>query len=108
MRKVKRMKAARIVVLGIAVAAGGLAAMLAGGYESAPPPPPVAPAPQIATTEVLVARNDVGMGTALSDQDTEWQTWPEAAAANPAFIRKNERPDAKQQMLGAIVRVPMA
>jgi len=102
------MKAARIVILGIAVAAGGLAAILAGGYESAPPPPPVAPAPQIATTEVLVARNDVGMGTALSDQDIEWQTWPEAAGANPAFIRKSERPDAKQQLVGAIVRVPMA
>jgi len=108
MWKVKRMKAARIVVLGIAVAAGGLAAILAGGYQSAPPPPPPPPVAQIATVEVLVARNDIGMGTALSDQDIEWQTWPEKAAQNPAFIRKTERPEALQQLAGAIVRVPMA
>src|SRR5215472_2104304 len=99
------MKAARLVVLGIAVAAGGLAALLAGNFESAPPPPP--PAPQIATTDILVAKNDVGIGQALTDQDIEWQMWPEAAA-NPAFIRKNEHPDALQQYVGAIVRVPMA
>jgi pilus assembly protein CpaB len=99
------MKAARLVVLGIAVAAGGLAAILAGSYESAPPPPPAAP--QIATTEILVAKNDVGIGSALSDQDIEWQKWPESAS-NPAFIRKSEHPDALQQFVGAIVRVPMA
>jgi pilus assembly protein CpaB len=108
MWKVKRMKAARLVVLGIAVAAGGLAAILAGGYESAPPPPAPAPAPQIATSEILVAKNDIGMGTALSAQDIEWQKWPEASAANPAFIRKTEHPDALAQFAGAIVRVPMA
>lgn len=107
MWKVKRMKAARLVVLGIAVAAGGLAAILAGGYESAPPPPAPAPVPQIATIDILVAKNDIGIGTALSDQDIQWQTWPESAA-NPAFIRKSEHPDALQQFVGAIVRVPMA
>ena len=108
MRKVKRMKAARIVVLGIAVAAGGLAAILAGSYQSAPPPPPPAPAPKIATADILVAKKDIGMGVALSDQDIEWQTWPEASAQNPAFIRKSEKPDAVHQLAGAIVRVPMA
>ena len=100
------MKAARLVVLGIAVAAGGLAAILAGGYESAPPPAPPPP-PQIATVEILVARNDIGMGIALSDQDIEWQTWPASIAQNAAFIRKTERPDALTQFKGAIVRVPM-
>jgi pilus assembly protein CpaB len=99
------MKAARLVVLGIAVAAGGLAAILAGNYESAPPPPPAAP--QIATADILVAKNDLGIGRALTDQDIEWQTWPESAA-NSAFIRKNEHPDALAQYVGAIVRVPMA
>jgi pilus assembly protein CpaB len=102
--EVKRMKAARLVVLGIAVAAGGLAAILAGGYEPAQAPPP--PPPQIATVDILVAKNDIGIGTALSDQDLEWQPWPEAAA-NPAFIRKSE-PDAMKQYVGAIVRVPLA
>jgi len=100
------MKAARLVVLGIAVAAGGLAAILAGGYESAPPPAP-APAPQIATVDILVAKNDIGIGVALSANDLQWQTWP-ASAANAAFIRKSEHADAIQQYTGAIVRVSMA
>jgi len=102
------MKAARLVVLGIAVAAGGLAAYLAGSFEAGPL---IAPAPvvqQIPTTEILVAKTDLGMGVALSDQDLEWQTWPLQAAQNPSFIRRNERPDAQQQFAGAIVRVPMA
>lgn len=99
------MKAARIVVLGIAVAAGGLAAFLAGGSDPAPPPPP--PPVAIATVDILVARSDIGIGTALSEQDLQWQTWP-VTAANPAFIRKNERPDAIAQYAGSIVRVPLA
>ena len=100
------MKAARLVVLGIAVAAGGLAAILAGGgSEQAPPPPP--PVAQIETVDILVAKNDVGIGTALSDQDIQWQTWP-ATASNPAFIRKSEHPDAIEQYAGSIVRVAMA
>jgi pilus assembly protein CpaB len=100
------MKAARLVVLGIAVAAGGLAAILAGSYESGPTPP--AQVVQVPTTEILVAKNDIGMGTTLSEQDIEWQAWPQTAAQNPSFIRKSERPDALQQFAGAIVRGPMA
>lgn len=98
------MKAARLIVLGIAVAAGGLAAILAGGRGQAPAP---APGPQIATVDVLVAKNDIGLGTKLSPSDLQWQTWP-ASASNAGFISKNEQPDALQQYAGAIVRIPMA
>jgi pilus assembly protein CpaB len=99
------MKAARLVVLGIAVAAGGLAAILAGGGSDQPPPPP--PVAQVPTVDVLVAQNDIGIGTALSERDLQWQTWP-ASASNPAFVLKKDRPDAIQQYVGSIVRVPMA
>src|SRR3977135_4545840 len=98
------MKAARIVVLGIAVAAGGLAAVLADRSDRARAPPPVV---QIETIQVLVAQKDIGIGTALSAQDMQWQTWP-ASASNPAFIRQNERPNAIEQYAGSIVRVPTA
>src|SRR6267142_2435792 len=107
MWKVKRMKAARLVVLGIAVAAGGLAAFLASGSDPAPPPAAPPPVAQIDTVEILVAKNDIGIGVALSPQDIQWQTWP-ASAASPAFIRKGDRPDALAQFAGAIVRVPLA
>src|SRR5271170_1903072 len=98
------MKAARLVVLGVAVAAGGIAAYLAAG--SKPPPPPAAPVVQLQTVEVLVAKTDLSRGQVIATQDIGWQTWP-ADAANSNFIKKSDRPDAINQFAGAIVRVAM-
>jgi pilus assembly protein CpaB len=98
------MKTARLVVLGVAVAAGGLAALLAG--RSSPPPASPPPVVQIDTVEILVAKTDIGMGQVLSPKDIQWQVWP-TAAASPLFIRKSERPDALQQLSGAIARSPV-
>jgi len=99
------MKAARLVVLGVALVAGGIAAYLAaGGKETAPPPAP--PPPQLATVEVLVAKNDLSRGNVIGNQDVGWQTWP-AAAANPSFVKQAERPNAINDFVGAIVRVSM-
>jgi pilus assembly protein CpaB len=94
------MKAARLVVLGVAVVAGGLAAILASGPDAPPPVP--APLTNIDTTEVLIASHDIGPGAALSEADLKWQIWPTAAAAN--FIKKPERPDAISDLKGAITR----
>jgi pilus assembly protein CpaB len=97
------MKAARLVVLGVAVAAGGIAAYLAssGRQPEAPPPAPVA---QLETVEVLVAKTELSRGQVLEDSDIGWQTWP-AAAANSNFIKKSERPNGMNDFVGAIVRV---
>ncbi len=99
------MKAARLVVLGVALAAGGVAAMLASGHHDAPPP--AAPPPPLATVDVLVAKNDLERGHVIADGDVDWQTWP-AASANPTFVKKTERPDAVHQFSSAIVRIPVA
>ena len=64
------MKSARIVILGIALAAGGGAAFLSLGREDAPPPT-IQPVAQLETVDVLVAKNDIDMGRALSAQDRE-------------------------------------
>lgn len=97
------MKAARLIVLGVAVVAGGLAAMLAGGSDSPPPPP--APVAQLETTDVLVAKTEIGVGRAISAQDMQWQAWP-AATIGPTFIRRNQNPDAIEQLAGSIARLP--
>jgi pilus assembly protein CpaB len=99
------MKPARIVVLVIALAAGGIAALLAGRSDQ---PAPVAPAPvaQIETTDVLVAANDIGIGHTVSAGDLRWQIWPTTAAGQ--FIRKNDRPDAINQLAGSIARSPFS
>jgi pilus assembly protein CpaB len=99
------MKAARIVVLAVAIGAGGLAALLAGRQEPAPALPPPEPVAAINTTEVLVTVNDIGVGQSLSPQEMQWQIWP-TASAGPSFIRKSDRPDALNQFTGWIVRTP--
>jgi pilus assembly protein CpaB len=100
------MKPARLIVLFIAIAAGGIAALLAGRSEQAPPPP-AAPVAQLETAEVLVANAEIGMGSSVPAEDLRWQTWP-AAAASANFIRKSERPDAVTQLAGSIARAPFS
>jgi Flp pilus assembly protein CpaB len=61
------MKAARIVVLTVAVAAGGIAALLAGRSEK--PPEPKAEVPKFDTVDILVAKSDVPRGQTLTPAD---------------------------------------
>lgn len=101
------MKAARIVVLGVAVVAGGLAALMAGKQADVPPPAPTPePVAKLDTTEVLIARNDIGLGQSVTVSDIQWQTWP-VAAAGPYFIRKSDKPNAVEEFSGSIARAPM-
>jgi pilus assembly protein CpaB len=97
------MYTARIVVLVIALLAGGVAAYLVSGsdYRSRP----TEPVAQIQTVEVLVAKADIGLGQSVSPENLEWQTWPAATASNN-FIRRSERPDATTQIAGSIARAP--
>ena len=104
MWKVKRMNTARIVVLSIAIGAGGVAAYLASGSNDSPAPT-AAPVAQLQTVDVLVARSDIGLGQSVKPEDLQWQNWPAATASN-SFIRRNDRPDATNQMVGSIARAP--
>ncbi|WP_271166873.1 Flp pilus assembly protein CpaB [Hansschlegelia plantiphila] len=99
------MKAARLVVLGIAAAAGLGAAMLAGGSGDAPPATPTAESPAVKTVDVLVAANDIGMGGSVRAEDVRWQAWPQDAA-NAAFVLKSAAPNAIQDTSGSIARSP--
>src|SRR6202047_1898292 len=97
------MNTARIVVLAIAVGAGGVAAYLASGSDSKPPPSE--PVAQMQTVDVLVAKSDIARGQGVGAEDVQWQTWPAATASNN-FIRRNERPDAAKEVAGSIARAP--
>ncbi len=98
------MKAARIVVLAVAIGAGGIAALLAG-RSGKPAPVKEAATPAVETVDVLVAKSDIGTGKAVSLGDLAWQAWPSSAASGN-FIRRNERPDAIEKLNGEIARVP--
>jgi len=97
------MNTARIVVLVVALGAGGIAAYLASGSDNKPAP--VAPVAQLPTIDVLVAKSDIALGQTLKPEDMQWQTWP-AANASSTFIRRGDRPEAANQMAGSIARAP--
>src|SRR3979411_1241022 len=97
------MHTARIVVLTIALGAGGVAAYLVRGSDNKPLP--TEPVAQLQTVDVLVAKSDIGLGQSVAPEDLQWQTWPAATASN-SFIRRNERPDATTQIVGSIARAP--
>ncbi|MBN9600498.1 MAG: Flp pilus assembly protein CpaB [Afipia sp.] len=99
------MNRARIAVLAIALVAGVFAAYLASGSN----PPPVqtaAPVPQIETTDVLIAKSDIGLGQTVTADDLKWQTWP-AGATSANFIKRSDRADAIKDMTGTIARSPL-
>lgn len=101
--KVKRMNPARLIVLAIALGAGGIAAYLASSSE--PTPAAQSPQPQLKTVDVLVAKSDIPLGQTVTADKLQWQTWP-AATASTSFIRRDSRPDATKQIAGSIARSP--
>ncbi|MDR4306268.1 Flp pilus assembly protein CpaB [Chelatococcus sambhunathii] len=100
------MKAARLAVLGIALAAGAGAAYFAGGSGEQPEqsPAPVSEKP-LPTVEVLVAAHDIALGGSVRAEDLRWQAWP-MEAASAAYLQKSASPDAIEKTAGSIARSP--
>jgi len=97
------MNIARIVVLTIALGAGGVAAYLARGTDDkARPAEPVA---QLPTVEILVAKIDIGLGQIVKPEDLQWQPWPTAAATGNVINRASNA-EAIRDVSGSIVRGP--
>ena len=76
-------------------------------------PAPVAPVkaqqPVIQKVEyvkVLVAAQNLPLGSRLNEAALEWKQWP-AEAVSPAFISNDLRPNADAELLSAIVRSPI-
>lgn len=74
-----------------------------------PVAPVKAPAPVIQKVEyvkVLVAAQNLPLGSRLNEAAFEWKQWP-AEAVSPAFISNDLRPNADAELLNAIVRSPI-
>jgi len=100
------MKPARIVILLIALAAGGIAALLAGRSER-PMQVVQAPVAPLETVDVLVAASDIALGQVVTGNEFRWQTWP-AVSAGGNFVRRNDKPDAITELSGSIARSSFA
>ncbi len=83
------MKVARPVVLTVAIAAGGVAALLVGRAENS-----AAPQPQTQTTAVSVpaAPAEIALKPAPSRGDNGWKNWPAIGTA-AASATRSERPE---------------
>src|SRR5687768_14127627 len=98
------MRPSRIVLLLVAIIAGGLAAYLAtrGGQ-----PAQVVEGPERvieeAKTQVLVAVAPIGVGERLSTETVQWLDWPEGAV-RPGYITVAAMPDALEDLTGAVSR----
>ncbi|MEQ1768432.1 MAG: Flp pilus assembly protein CpaB [Devosia sp.] len=94
----------RIVLLLVAVLAGGLAAFLA--MRPGPEPQQLPPETQVieeARAQVLVAKANIGLGERLSDLNMEWAPWPENAV-RPEYVSIKATPEALTEMSGSVAR----
>ena len=57
------------------------------------------------TTPVLVAKNDLSVGTTLNEQMTRWQEWPTDSVDSYHFTPKKEK--QQEALFGSIVRYPI-
>jgi pilus assembly protein CpaB len=98
------MNIARIVVLTIALCAGGVAAYLASGSDNGKPAL-AAPTANLQTVDVLVAKSEIGLGQTVNPENLQWQSWPAGASSNN-FIRRTDRANATNEIAGSIARSP--
>ena len=99
------MKAARLIVMGTAIAAAGGAGVLALRLMSREPETHVVQvnAPQVALEQVLVAGQDIPIGTNIHPDMVRWQEWPKDALGR-GFMTRSADPKAKDDIGGAISR----
>ncbi len=108
-----RLKPAQIVVIAVALVAGGLAALMMGDRrapEPAPQPVAAPAAPQIPTVEVLVAANELPLGKIILPADVTWRRWPEEAGTGSFVVRRtgDTGSAALDEVVGSIVRTTFA
>lgn len=98
------MKPTSIVLLLVALIAGGLAAFLAT-QQSGPTRVVSGPTQVIeeAKTQVLVATGPIGVGQRLSGDTVQWRDWPEGAV-RPEYITIAATPEALTEITGAVAR----
>jgi pilus assembly protein CpaB len=95
----------RIIILVIALGAGGLAAWIALTVQPkavATAPAAVQPPPPL-MVDVVVAATDLSQGQAIGEASLRWQAWPESAVG-PGHVSRKKQPDALNTLKGSVVR----
>ncbi len=61
---------------------------------------------QTNTTQVLVAKTEIGLGQMTGPENFRWQDWPQSATS-PAYVQRNLRPNAIKDLSGSVARAPL-
>ncbi|HEY1943784.1 MAG TPA: Flp pilus assembly protein CpaB [Roseiarcus sp.] len=98
------MNKVQIAVLGATVIAFGAAYLL---FNTAPAPAPQAPrvvqAPKLETDDVLIAAQDLPMGTPIGDASVAWAVWPKKAISENMIV-KSSGPNVMEDVKGSMTR----
>lgn len=97
------MKPARLILLLVAIVAGGLAAFLVTRGGPSPEQVVTTEVVQEAKAQVLVASAPIGMGERLTEANLQWQDWPEGAV-RPEYVTIAAMPTATTDLVGAVAR----
>lgn len=98
------MKPARMILLLVALVAGGLAAFLVTrGGDPVTTTQVVTEVVPENKTQVLVAKTPIGMGERLSPESVEWVDWPEGAL-RADYVTVSAMPEAPASLAGAVAR----
>jgi pilus assembly protein CpaB len=98
------MKQAQIISLGIA-AVCGLGALWGMSSIMSRPAKVETQEVKVDTTQVLVAKQEIGLGQIVTQDNFRWQDWPKGST-NPAFIQNTGKKDAKFYS-GWVARAPI-
>jgi pilus assembly protein CpaB len=95
----------RLLIAGaIAVVAFGGAYLVFASSQGAKPLQPLAQAaPSLDVDQVLIARQDLPMGTVVNDGAIGWQSWPKAAVSE-LMIAKSSSEEAIKDLKGSMTR----
>lgn len=97
------MNKVQIAVLGATIVAFGAAYVLFNSAQAPAPQQHVVQAPKLDTDDVLVAAQDIPMGTPIGDASVSWQAWPKAAISEYMIV-KSSGPHVMEDIKGSLTR----
>ena len=99
------MKRPQLVGIAVAATAGLLAFFMVRTMVNKPPVEKMVEV-KVESSDVLVARTDIGLGQITNDSQFRWQSWPKETITQ-GFITRDDRPDAMTQLSSSIARAPI-
>ncbi len=97
------MNKVQIAVIGATVVAFGAAYVLFANSSAPPPAAHAVSAPRLDTDEVLVAAQDIPMGTQIGDASIAWHEWPKADISE-YMIAKSSGPHVMEDVKDSLTR----